>query len=247
MNLESAQLFLASGIIGFLIGAVGVGGILLIPVLVGLAGLTPHQASATALFTFLFTGILGTVLFQRQGSIDWRQATAVCAGAVGFSYVGAMASAAVGDASLMRVIAALIIFAGAYVFFPAKKEVMVRAKGDRFALLITIGAAAGFGSGFSGAGGPLFSVPLMMAAGFSPLLTIGASQVLQIFSATSGTLANVQYGDIQWHLATWITAGELIGVIAGVKLAHSVASNTLKRIAGLICLTVGAWLLMQNN
>ena len=243
---ESGLLLLASGFVGFLIGAVGVGGILLIPALVALAGLTPHQASATALFTFLFTGLLGTVLFQRRGSIDWRQAATVCAGAMIFSYLGAMASSVVEDTSLMRVIAALIIFAGAYVFMPAKKELLVAKNATRFPLLIAIGATAGFGSGFSGAGGPLFSVPLMMVSGFSPLLTIGTSQVLQIVSAMSGSIANLRYGDIQWSLVTWITIGELVGVVAGVRLAHAMDSRTLKRGAGLICLTVGSWLLIHN-
>lgn len=243
---ESGLLLLASGFVGFLIGAVGVGGILLIPALVALAGLTPHQASATALFTFLFTGLLGTVLFQRRGSIDWRQAATVCAGAMIFSYLGAMASSVVEDTSLMRVIAALIIFAGAYVFIPAKKELPVAKNATRFPLLIAIGATAGFGSGFSGAGGPLFSVPLMMVSGFSPLLTIGTSQVLQIVSAMSGSIANLRYGDIQWSLVTWITIGELVGVVAGARLAHAMDSRTLKRGAGLICLTVGSWLLIHN-
>ena len=243
---ESGLLLLASGLVGFLIGAVGVGGILLIPALVALAGLTPHQASATALFTFFFTGIFGTVLFQRRGSIDWRQAAKVCSGAAIFSYLGAMASSAVGDTSLMRVIAALIIFAGAYVFIPTKKEASAAKNATRSPLLIAIGAIAGFGSGFSGAGGPLFSVPLMMVSGFSPILTIGTSQVLQIVSATSGSIANLRYGDIQWSLVTWITICELVGVVAGARLAHAVDSRTLKRGAGLICLAVGSWLLIHN-
>ena len=246
MSLESAQLFLASGIVGFLIGAVGVGGILLIPALVALVGLTPHQASATALFTFLFTGILGTILFQRRGSIDWAQAGVVCAGAIVFGYFGAVASKAVGEIALMRVIAVLIIFAGLYVFLPSRKEPPTRTHNNRLLLLMVIGAVSGFGSGFSGAGGPLFSVPLMVAAGFAPLLAIGTSQVLQIVSAASGSLANLSVGDIQWPLVTIITGGELVGVFAGVKLAHSVSSNTLKRGAGLICLAVGTWLLIQN-
>ncbi len=247
MSLESAQLFIASGIVGFLIGAVGVGGILLIPALVALAGLTPHQASATALFTFLFTGILGTILFQRRGSIDWRQAGVVCAGAVIFSYLGAVANRAVGEIALMRLIALLIIFAGIYVFLPSRKEPPTRMNTQRRLLLIVIGAVSGFGSGLSGAGGPLFSVPLMVVTGFAPLLAIGTSQVLQVVSAASGTLANVSVGDIQWSLVALVTAGELAGVLAGVKLAHSVNANTLKRGAGMVCLAVGSWLLVQNS
>ena len=190
--------------------------------------------------------MLGTILFQRRGSIDWRQAGAVCIGAIIFSYLGAMASKAVSETALMRVIAVLIIFAGVYVFLPGGKQPPTRVNNDRLLLLIVIGAASGFGSGFSGAGGPLFSVPLMVVTGFAPLLAIGTSQVLQIVSAASGSLVNLSAGDIQWSLVTVITGGELVGVFAGVKLAHSVSANTLKRGAGLICLAVGTWLLIQN-
>lgn len=242
----SVQLLLASGIVGFLIGAVGVGGILLIPALIAFAALTPHQASATALFTFLFTGVLGTVLFQRRGSIDWRQTAAVCAGAVVFSYVGAMAGASVRDTTLIRVIAVLIVFAGAYVFFAGRRVAPAPVHRNRLPLLFVIGAVSGFGSGFSGAGGPLFSVPLMVVSGFAPLLAVGTSQVLQIFSAASGTIANLRYGDIHWPVVMWITAGELVGVCAGVKLAHAVSSTALKEGTGLICLVVGTWLLIHN-
>lgn len=53
-------LLLVAFLVGALIGAVGIGGILLIPALTALAGLVIHEAMATALFTFLFTGFLGT-------------------------------------------------------------------------------------------------------------------------------------------------------------------------------------------
>ncbi len=242
--LPDIQLLVASTVVGFLIGAVGIGGILLIPALIAFAALTPHQASATALFTFIFTGILGTILFQRERSIDWRQTAAVCAGALVFSYLGAMAKTSVGDAMLMRIIAALIIFAGVYVLLPSRENSYTRIDGGRLPLLLLIGALSGFGSGFSGAGGPLFSVPLMVASGFAPLFAIGTSQVLQIFSAASGTLANLQFGEIVWPIVMWVTAGELLGVVAGVRLAHAVSAIALRRGAGGLCVVVGVWLLV---
>ena len=247
---DSVLLFAASALVGLLIGAVGIGGILLIPALIALAGLNPHQASATALFTFIFTGILGTLLFQRKGSIDWHQTALVCAGALVFSYAGARLNAMVDQVTLMRAIALLVMFAGAYVFAPVRVAEQVssaQAAGRRrLWLLLTIGALAGLGSGFSGAGGPLFSVPLMVIAGFAPLSAIGTSQVLQVFSAASGTLAHLQVGQIHWPVVAWITTGELMGVIAGVRLAHGVSAATLRRSAGLLCLVVGAWMLWNS-
>ena len=245
METSIIALLLASGIVGCLIGTVGIGGILLIPVLMGLADLNPHQASATALFTFIFTGILGTALYQRKGSIDWRQTLVVCGGAIVFSYLGAAASSFVDGVILARIIAVLICFAGLYVFIPENAPI-TGPVGFRRNTLFSIGAAAGLGSGFSGAGGPLFSVPLMVIAGFSPLSAIGTSQVLQIFSAGAGTLANLRYGDIHWPIVAVVTVAELVGVLFGAAIAHAVSGLLLKRLAGAICLAVGAGLLFVS-
>ena len=158
-------------IIGFIIEAVaGIGGILLIVPLTLIAGLDIHQASATLLLTFLFTGIYSVFLFQRRGTIDWRLGIPVCVGALAFSFVGAIVNARADFATLNFVIALIITFAGAYVVFPGlvrtSRKRVEGSKGNMVALL-AIGAVSGFGSGISGAGGPLFSVPIMLMSGFA--------------------------------------------------------------------------------
>jgi uncharacterized membrane protein YfcA len=233
--------------VGLFIGTVGVGGILLVPALTYLGGLTVHAAAATALFTFVFTGILGTVLFQRRGSIDWRITTPVCVGAVVFSVLGAWAASRLGARPLALVIAAIVMFAGAYILLPSRREGHRdgRVPGER-AMLLGVGAVSGFGSGLSGAGGPLFSVPIMVLAGFVPLAAVGTSQVLQIVAAVFGTAGNLAYGSIDFRMAAWITAFELAGVVAGVRVAHAVSVGTLRRLAAVLCIVVGALMLWRN-
>jgi uncharacterized membrane protein YfcA len=234
--------------VGLFIGTVGVGGILLIPALTYLGGLTVHSATATALFTFAFTGILGTFLFQRRGSIDWRITVPVCAGAVVFSVLGAWANSRIHARPLALIIAGIIVFAGAYILLPSRREEGHRdgrSPRER-AMLIGVGAVSGFGSGLSGAGGPLFSVPIMVLAGFVPLAAVGTSQVLQIVAAAFGTAGNLAYGAIDFGMAAWITLFELAGVVVGVRLAHAVSVGTLRRLAAGLCIVVGALMLWRN-
>lgn len=235
--------------VGFFIGAVGVGGILLIPALVLLGGLGIHQATATALFSFLFTGLLGTWLFQRRGSIDWKMTVPVCAGAVVFSYLGAMVNSMVDARMLALIIALTIVFAGAYVLLPIRHGSARERDGQSTAqqfLLLAVGAASGFGSGVSGAGGPLFSVPMMLVLRFVPLAAIGTSQVLQIIAAASGTIGNLQYGSIDFHAAAWITLFELAGVVLGTRAAHAVSVTVLRRMAAGLCVVVGLFMLAHS-
>ena len=231
-----------AAVVGFFIGAVGVGGVLLIPFLVLLGGLDIHSAAATALFTFLFTGLAGTWLFQRRGSIRWRLAAPVCAGALIAGYFGAAAATRIDPRPLTLVIAAIIMFAGLWMLRPAPERATSR-DGDKpgdTATLLGVGVASGFGSGLSGAGGPLFSVPIMVLLGFSPLAAIGVSQVIQIVAAVSGSLSSVQDGRIHFGIATWVTAFELAGVVVGTWLAHTVSGVALRRIAACLCIAVAA-------
>src|SRR5258706_13613000 len=96
-------------IVGFFTGAVGPGGILLIPAFAILGGLEIHEATATTLFVFLFTGVLGTWLFYRKGHIPWRITIPVCLGSVAFSYLGALVNSKVDSQSLTIIIAAIIV------------------------------------------------------------------------------------------------------------------------------------------
>jgi hypothetical protein len=243
-----ALLAMVAAVVGLFIGTVGVGGVLLIPFLMILGGLDIHAAAATALFTFLFTGLLGSYLFHRRGSISWRLTVPVCSGAIVFGYLGAAAAAYVNGRALTAVIAAIIIVAGIYVYLPPPDPARAlrdgRAAGDLRALIV-VGAASGFGSGLSGAGGPLFSVPMMVILGFVPLSAVGASQVLQIVAAISGSLASVQDGRIDFAIAAWVTGFELAGVVAGVRVAHAVSASVLRRIAAPLCVAVGALMLVR--
>ncbi len=236
-------------LVGFFIGSVGVGGVLLIPPLVWLGGLGIHVAASTALLTFFFTGLFGTWLFHRRGSIDWRMTVPVCVGAVVFSYLGALVSSTIDARVLALIVAAIIVFAGIYVLLPSRREEGNYRKGgdstERL-LLLGVGAAAGFGSGLSGAGGALFSVPMMMVLGFVPLAAIGTSQVLQVVVAFSGTIGNIQFGSVDFHTAAWITLFELAGVVLGTRAAHAVSVQALRRMAAGLCIVVGLVMLVRS-
>jgi uncharacterized membrane protein YfcA len=230
-----------------LIGTVGVGGVLMVSYLALFAGLTIHQAAATSLFTFLFTGILGTWLYQRRGSIDWRISLPVCAAALVCGFLGAAVAAVVDPRPLAIIIALVIVLAGLYIFLPQRASSQPRdgrGTGETW-LLASVGAASGFGSGFSGAGGPLFSVPMMVILRYVPLTAVATSQVLQIVAATSGSLENYRNGFIDFEVALLVAVFELLGVIAGVRLAHVASAFVLRRLAGALCVLTGGLLLAR--
>ena len=71
---------------GLLIGAIGVGGIILVPCLLELPlGGNPEEALATAvssaMFSYMFAGLAGAAAYSRRRSLEWRGAGWLVAGA----------------------------------------------------------------------------------------------------------------------------------------------------------------------
>lgn len=246
---DMAWLLLTAFGVGMLIGAVGIGGILLIPALAAFAGLPIHAAMATALFTFAFTGIAGTVMFQRRGSIDWGITRPVLIGAIFFAFIGAWVNSLTGPGALAVILAAIIIFAGVYTlatWHGMPEPAFHGRRGAQQSLLLALGAIAGFGSGLTGVGGPALSVPLMVLFGFPALTSIGTSQVIQIVAAVSGTLGNLKYGSIDFGIAATVTLLEIAGVLLGVRIVHAVNANLLRKFVAVLCVVVGIALIARE-
>ncbi|MEA4854952.1 MAG: sulfite exporter TauE/SafE family protein [Solidesulfovibrio sp.] len=104
-----------------------------------------------------------------------------------------------------------------------------------------VGGLVGFFSGLTGAGGPILSIPVMVALGFPPLVSIAAGQVLQVVVAASGTLGNLWYGVVDFEVAAGITALQLLGLVVGIRLSHRVSPARLRRLVAVVCLLVGAY------
>ena len=64
-------LFGFSIFVGFLIGCVGIGGVLLVPFLTFGMGFGVHASIAAAMFGFIFVGMVGAYLYACHGSIQW--------------------------------------------------------------------------------------------------------------------------------------------------------------------------------
>ena len=106
--------------VGLFIGISGVGGVLLIPAMIYAAGLSVHQAVATALASFFFIGSAGTWLFARRGTLQWRLIWPVCTGAVLAGYGGARLAAQIDARALALVIGLLIVGASVLILRPPR-------------------------------------------------------------------------------------------------------------------------------
>jgi uncharacterized membrane protein YfcA len=96
---------------GFMGGLVGIGGgVIIVPALVMLVGMTQHQAQGTSLTMILFpVGILGVLNYYKQGYVDFKYAGLLAVGFFVGSYLGSKYSLSLPQFTVKRVFAVIMI------------------------------------------------------------------------------------------------------------------------------------------
>lgn len=104
---------------GILSGLVGIGGgIIIVPALVMIVGLSQHQAQGTTLAMLVPpVGIFAAATYYRAGYVDLRIAAWLCLGFVAGTLVGARLAILATETTLERVFGAALLIVGLKMIF----------------------------------------------------------------------------------------------------------------------------------
>ena len=238
-----AALALISGV---LIGCIGIGGVFLVPCL-SLAGVDVHAAIGASMFSFIFSGAIGVWLYARHGSIAWRSAAWLAAGAAPGGFLGALLVAHTRGDILLLLVGATVAFAGWRVLRQAASKPDSRDVRLAPLLLAGIGAAVGIGSALTGTGGPVLLVPLLMWLGVPVLTAVGLSQAIQVPIALMASLGNFWTGSLELPLTAVLSIGVTFGSAVGARIAHAVPAHFLTRLVAVALVLVGAIVAVQSG
>lgn len=223
---------------GTLIGTVGVGGILLAPLLIFFVGTELHIAQATSSFSFLFTGVVGTFIYARKKSISWGHVLWISLGIIPAALLGAKVNTILSTTALTLILAALIIFSG-YTTLTKQEPDSNPLQTLKRVSLILIGVGVGFGSSLTGTGGPVLLVPLLLMLGFMPLAAVGISQAVQLPIAVFAATGFMIYGQIDLYLGITLGLIQSVGVVFGGKIAHTLPQEKLRGVVAICLIAVG--------
>jgi uncharacterized membrane protein YfcA len=108
---------------GVLAGLFGVGGgIIFVPTLTLVLGLTQIHAEATSLLAILPTALAGTLRQRRYGNIDLRVAAIIGAAAIGGVQAGVFVAEALPEAQLRRLFGALLIAVAVQIVWRTRRK-----------------------------------------------------------------------------------------------------------------------------
>ena len=108
---------------GFLGGLVGIGGgVLIVPALVLILGLSQHKAQGISLAMILFpVGILGVINYYKKGYVDFKYAGLLAIGFLIGNYVGSKFSLSLPQETVKKVFAIVMILLALKLLFTGKK------------------------------------------------------------------------------------------------------------------------------
>lgn len=120
MTLTEIFILIAVGLLaGFVGGSMGVGGgIIIVPAMVYILGLTQHQAQGTSLAVLMFpVGILAVLNYSKHGYVNYKFAAVLILTFIIGSYFGSLFSVNMPDKVLRKVFGLMMLIFGIKMFF----------------------------------------------------------------------------------------------------------------------------------
>jgi uncharacterized membrane protein YfcA len=124
INMETIVYLVLIGLAaGFLGGMVGIGGgVLIVPALVLLLGLSQHQSQGISLAMMIFpVGILGVINYYKKGFVDFRYAGLLAVGFFVGSYIGSKFSLSLPQELVKKIFAVVMILLALKLLLTGKK------------------------------------------------------------------------------------------------------------------------------
>lgn len=236
---------IAAVILGAAIGATGIGGVLLVPVLTVALGIDVKQAIAAALLSYLPGCAVAVVMYARRGSIVWRDVWPLCLGALPAAWAGAWAARGAPAGLLETVIGVLLLSGGLYAW-RSPRNVTVAGRRLGSGTLLALGAGTAFVSALTGAGGAFVLLPMLLLLDMPVLPAIGLGQAIALPIAGLASVANIQAGLVDVGLATLLAVSLSVGIAVGTPIAHALPQLVLRRLLGGVVVFAGVSMLLRT-
>jgi uncharacterized membrane protein YfcA len=220
MTWKGLVIGLVGGAFGGLVGLGG--GVVMVPMLVGMMKLRQQQAHGTSLVALVVTGLVGAATYFSRGRVDVVGALLLAVPAVLTARLGARYAHALPEWKLRRAFGGFLVFVSLLLvsktWLPGGS---VPATGWLLAaVLLPVGLVVGFLSGMMGVGGGNMMVPAMvLLAGFPQVLAQGTSLLAMVPAGIVGAHAHWQLGNVARALLPGVVPGILVGTLAGSALA----------------------------
>ncbi|MCA0145281.1 TSUP family transporter [Blastococcus sp. LR1] len=225
---------------GFVDAVVGGGGLIQLPALLLVPGMSPVQALATNKLGSVFGTSTSALTYYRRVRPDLRTALPMAGLALASSFVGASVAALLPASIFKPVIVVALIGIGAFTLFrPALGEVTaLRHTGRRHhGVAAALGLVIGFYDGILGPGTGSFLVFAMVSLlGYDFLNASAKAKIVNCATNLGALLFFIPHGSVLWGLGLLLGAANMVGGYLGARTATARGSRFI-RIVFLVVVT----------
>lgn len=256
--------FLASIIMGLILGTLGGGGsILTVPILVYLFKQSPIQATTYSLFIVGSTALIGGFGYLKKKEVDLKTGILFALPSfVGVTFSRGYLVPNLPDPVLylgpVQISKPLFMMAAFSLLMVLASLSMIRVKKEaappslsplkKIALIAFQGLFVGCVTGFVGAGGGFLIIPaLVVLVGLPMKRAVGTSLFIIAANSLIGFISGIQKeAEIDWKLILSITFVAFIGLFLGLLVSDKVPQKNLKKGFGYFVLIMGTFILLDQ-
>jgi uncharacterized membrane protein YfcA len=240
---RTVRLLAIGALTGLAGGLLGVGGgFVMVPAMVYLLKTPQREANGTSLAVIVPIAIVGATILGGGHQVDVEVGIALAIGAAGGAVLGARLTRRISDIGLRRAFGVVAVAAGSLMI----GDSALRAVGgvqiaaglhptgiSLWVMGLAVGLVAGVLSGLLGIGGGAVMVPAMtLLMGLTQHMAQGTSLLVIIPTAISGSITHFRMGNIRLQTAAWLSAGGVVGAVAGAFLALASPDAILRLLFG---------------
>ncbi|GAA0180358.1 hypothetical protein SH2C18_30650 [Clostridium sediminicola] len=240
-------IFIANIIIGLLIGISGIAGFLLPMFYTGVYGIMVADSMAMSFSAFFVSGVIGAYSYRKSGDIDMPIALKMGIGSIVGALLGVWCNNMVPVILAKRFLFLMVFLSGLSLFknrTDKSGEQIVSPLIGNNAFLVITGAMIALISSFTGAGGPIITVPLLITLGINVRKAVGISLFNSIFIAlpafigyqSNATLPNINI------LLVLCMVSHGIGVTFGAKISGKIDHKLLKKFVAVVSVVVSCYM-----
>lgn len=215
---------------GFVAGLLGIGGgIIMVPLLAYVGGLSFHGATAISLVQIMAGAASGVYRHFHLGSVAPRVALVTGLASAATASLTSVLSPSIPAVYLQVVFFLLLTTSAVTLLVPTIEPPPGEVAKPSLPAAIGLGLAAGAVTGTLGAGGGFFMVPVMIY-GFrlGTRVAIGTSLAVVLLGSIAGAVTKLVTNQIDPAVALPVVLGGVLGAQVGAAYCHRLAPRTLR-------------------
>jgi len=254
------------GIIGGILGTVlGVGGgIVFIPVLTILYGLTPVSAAALSLVGIITVSSWGAAVYLKKGVPNIRIGLLLEIGGVTGAIIGASVAVYLQDWVLMIAFSIVMLFSayrmalsgsrddtpenceGEFDYYDMKCCETMRYDVEHKAGGTVSSVLAGIVSSMTGIGGGVIKVPIMNVYMKMPIKAAAATSNYSLgITAFSGAMVYLLLGAVPLEMAAFLIVGSAVGAEAGTRISSRIDASSIRKYFSLLLMASAVFMILH--